>query len=74
MKCIFLFIEQRRRQSERRLSAVITAVALLACSLAASAQGNPFIKHLYTADPSARVWADGRLYVYASHDIAPPRG
>lgn len=36
--------------------------------------GNPFITHLYTADPSARVWEDGRLYVYASHDIAPPRG
>ncbi|MDR2057076.1 MAG: family 43 glycosylhydrolase [Dysgonamonadaceae bacterium] len=36
--------------------------------------GNPFIKHLYTADPSAHVWADGRLYVYASHDIAPPHG
>lgn len=35
---------------------------------------NPFITHMYTADPSARVWADGRLYVYASHDIAPPRG
>ena len=28
---------------------------------------NPFIRHMYTADPSARVWADGRLYVYASH-------
>ncbi len=38
------------------------------------AQDNPFIKHMYTADPSAHVWADGRLYVYASHDIAPPRG
>ena len=35
---------------------------------------NPFITHLYTADPSARVWEDGRLYVYASHDIDPPRG
>lgn len=35
---------------------------------------NPFITHMYTADPSARVWDDGRLYVYASHDIAPPRG
>ena len=35
---------------------------------------NPFIRHMYTADPSAHVWADGRLYVYASHDIAPPRG
>ena len=27
---------------------------------------NPFIRHMYTADPSARVWDDGRLYVYAS--------
>lgn len=36
--------------------------------------GNPFIRHMYTADPSAHVWDDGRLYVYASHDIAPPRG
>ena len=35
---------------------------------------NPFIRHMYTADPSAHVWEDGRLYVYASHDIAPPRG
>jgi beta-xylosidase len=35
---------------------------------------NPFITNMYTADPSARVWKDGRLYVYASHDIAPPRG
>lgn len=35
---------------------------------------NPFITSIYTADPSAHVWADGRLYVYPSHDIAPPRG
>jgi beta-xylosidase len=40
----------------------------------AETAGNPFIKHIYTADPSAHVWEDGRLYVYASHDIAPPRG
>lgn len=35
---------------------------------------NPFIRGIYTADPSAHVWADGRLYVYPSHDIDPPRG
>jgi beta-xylosidase len=35
---------------------------------------NPFVKNLYTADPSAHVWADGRLYVYPSHDVDPPRG
>lgn len=35
---------------------------------------NPFITHMYTADPSGHVWDDGRLYVYASHDVDPPRG
>jgi arabinoxylan arabinofuranohydrolase len=35
---------------------------------------NPFVSHIYTADPSAHVWEDGRLYVYPSQDIAPPRG
>lgn len=29
---------------------------------------------LYTADASAHVWADGRLYVYASHDMEPANG
>lgn len=47
---------------------------LLVFSTTLLAQDNPFIKHMYTADPSAHVWSDGRLYVYASHDIAPPRG
>ena len=36
--------------------------------------GNPFITSVYTADPSAHVWSDGRLYVYPSHDMDPPRG
>ncbi|GHV22008.1 hypothetical protein FACS1894174_06150 [Bacteroidia bacterium] len=39
-----------------------------------TAQNNPFIRDLYTADPSAHVWDDGRLYVYPSHDVDPPRG
>ena len=30
-----------------------------------SMASNPFITHMYTADPSAHVWEDGRLYVYA---------
>ena len=38
------------------------------------AQKNPFVRDNYTADPSAHVWSDGRLYVYPSHDIDPPRG
>jgi beta-xylosidase len=35
---------------------------------------NPFITSIYTADPSAHVWSDGRLYVYPSRDIDPARG
>ncbi|WP_308600071.1 family 43 glycosylhydrolase [uncultured Dysgonomonas sp.] len=50
----------------------IAVFSLLSCN--SYAQKNPFIKHMYTADPSARVWSDGHLYVYASHDIAPPQG
>jgi len=30
-------------------------------------KGNPLIRHMYTADPSARVFGE-RLYVYTSHD------
>jgi len=30
-------------------------------------EGNPFVKHIYTADPSAHVFNE-RLYVYTSHD------
>jgi beta-xylosidase len=29
----------------------------------------PLVRDLYTADPSAHVWKDGRVYVYPSHDI-----
>ena len=34
----------------------------------------PIITSIYTADPSAVVGQDGRLYVYASHDMDPARG
>ncbi|WNG25040.1 family 43 glycosylhydrolase [Cystobacter fuscus] len=59
------------------LSLVIAGVSLAASSAAAQTVGdprNPIFRNIYTADPSAHVWADGRLYVYPSHDIAPPRG
>lgn len=35
---------------------------------------NPFITSIYTADPAAHVWPDGRLYVYPSHDVDPALG
>ncbi|HTV19662.1 MAG TPA: glycoside hydrolase family 43 protein [Polyangiaceae bacterium] len=30
--------------------------------------GEPLVRHIYTADPSAHVF-DGRIYIYPSHDI-----
>ena len=34
---------------------------------------NPLVTHLYTADPTARVF-DNKLYVYPSCDAIPPKG
>ena len=52
----------------------LLAISLVLFAGRLLAQTNPFVRNMYTADPSAHVWADGRLYVYASHDIDPPRG
>jgi hypothetical protein len=52
--------------------AVFSMGAFLGISPAGLA-GNPFITSIYTADPSAHVWSDGRLYVY--HNCFPfPEG
>lgn len=54
---------------------VLNVMGMLLCVVQLSmAQNNPFVRDLYTADPSAHVWSDGRLYVYPSHDVDPPRG
>ncbi len=55
-------------------SSVFIVLLFIVFSSRVFAQGNPFITDMYTADPSAHVWADGRLYVYASHDVSPSRG
>lgn len=36
--------------------------------LAQVTSGNPIIKHIRSADPSAQVWNDGKVWIYASHD------
>jgi hypothetical protein len=36
--------------------------------------GNPIFTSIFTADPSAHVWNDGRIYVYPSRDIFPAAG
>lgn len=58
------------------VSAVLLALVSVGCKNQKQIElgPNPFITHMYTADPSAHVWEDGRLYIYASHDVDPPRG
>ena len=59
----------------KKLNKKLQLVSIIVCMIQwVTAQNNPFIRHLYTADPSAHVWTDGRLYVYPSHDVDPPRG
>ncbi len=53
----------------------VPLVIVLATSFwatAAERRSNPFVSHMFTADPSAHVWEDGRLYVYPSSDTSPP--
>jgi len=61
----------------KKFKLILITVFILTISLSVVAQqraANPIFKNIYTADPSAHVWKDNRLYVYPSHDIDPPRG
>ena len=61
----------------QRLIILFLVISLLASRVLVKAQerrSNPIVSHMFTADPSAHVWADGRLYVYTSTDQAPPKG
>ncbi len=50
----------------------ILFIAGIALTQLVSAQ-NPLVTHIYTADPTARVF-DGKLYVYPSGDTIAPKG
>ncbi|MDL2305306.1 family 43 glycosylhydrolase [Bacteroides sp. OttesenSCG-928-D19] len=54
------------------------ALLLVFAGYGSGLSSNPIIKRqvhgYYAADPSAHVWVDGRLYIYASRDVEPPRG
>ncbi|WP_316815276.1 family 43 glycosylhydrolase [Pedobacter nyackensis] len=74
-------VKKERSYSTLALSALmVISAGLNSCSskkevaVVSALAENPIIRHMYTADPSARVWQDGRLYIYSSHDIAPPKG
>lgn len=62
------------RTMARRLPMVLAALGTYAHAEAPSAAGNlhaPLVEEIFTADPSAHVFA-GKLYVYPSHDIEGP--
>ena len=42
--------------------------AALFCLVPFLRADNPIFKHIRTADPSAQVWNDGKVWVYTSHD------
>jgi hypothetical protein len=49
-------------------------IASIGLAQAAPRRSNPIVSHMFTADASAHVWDDGRLYVYPSSDTSPPSG
>jgi hypothetical protein len=61
----------RPRTSSLSIAVAVSALLSLQANCLAA---NPFITSIYTADPAAHVWSDGRLYVYPSHDVDPPQG
>lgn len=77
-----LTISTRKNKLTFLSAALIISISVLSAtsgvaqdkSAAQTPVGDPFVKDIYTADPSAHVWKDGRLYVYPSHDVAPARG
>ena len=58
------------------LKAFLAGLLLISASYiqAQNRRSNPIVSHMFTADASAHVWDDGRLYVYPSTDVAPARG
>lgn len=56
----------------KKQSLLLLAISFLYSATTSHSQErapNPIVTHMYTADPSAHVWDDGRLYVYPSTDI-----
>lgn len=51
--------------------AIVAGLVLNAAPIQDSLPGNPVIRHKYTADPAALVH-NGKVYLYAGHDEAPP--
>jgi beta-xylosidase len=65
-------VSRKKKVTKQILMGVLIASAGFA--QAAERATNPFVKHMFTADASAHVWDDGRLYVYPSTDIKGKKG
>jgi hypothetical protein len=51
-----------------------TLLSIIGLCLAVTAMAqNPVLRHLFSADPTARVF-NNKVYLYPSHDIVPPAG
>jgi len=59
---------------QSRLILTILLLILVTNIQAQNRRSNPIVSHMFTADASAHVWEDGRLYVYPSTDQAPAKG
>ncbi|MDO6802017.1 family 43 glycosylhydrolase [Wenyingzhuangia sp. 1_MG-2023] len=57
-----------------KIKIFVTVLIVVFQMNAQNRRSNPIISHMFTADPSAHVWNDGRLYVYPSTDNAPAKG
>ncbi|WP_083194610.1 family 43 glycosylhydrolase [Wenyingzhuangia fucanilytica] len=57
-----------------KIKILLTVLVLAFQMNAQNRRSNPIVSHMFTADPSAHVWEDGRLYVYPSTDVAPAKG
>ena len=60
---------------KKTINTIITSLLLLQISYAAGdttfkSNGNPIIRHKFTADPAAMVH-NGTVYLYTGHDEAP---
>jgi beta-xylosidase len=58
---------EKKNMKERKNMKRIIVLTCLFCLASVVRADNPVITHMYTADPSARVF-DGVLYLYPSHD------
>ena len=69
-----MFISHDAHWGGQRCALLLLVSVTVASWITTCFGSNPFITSIYTADPAAHVWSDGRLYVYPSHDIDPPIG